>query len=270
MENDLAVLSLNDEENKILQISTDPLVQEEDPLKVPLIHTPFWVQIHDVPVDLFSENLAVQLGNFLGEFLKYDGSSIGKQNQNDMRVRTKLDIRRPSKRKKQIMFNGRCSYVMFKNERLSLFYFYCGRLGYNNSFCDAKMMLGVEVTNMGWDLPLRSQSRRVLLINSIWLKEEGERNNRGQWNGSKVLRDRSWKERTVGKCGIKIDPILGFNLEGKMPLLDQSRRYVGMDQSQFSMEHDLEDSVIIGEEGKKRSRGVIEETSSRRGEYSSE
>lgn len=126
-------------------------------------------------------------------------------------------------------------------------------------------MLGVEVADMGWDLSLRAQSRRALLMTSIWLREEGEGNNGGQWNGSKVLKDRSREERTVGKCGINIDPILGFNLEGNMPLLDQSRRYVGMDQSQSAMEHDLEDSIIIGEKWKKRSRGVIEETSSKGG-----
>lgn len=110
------------------------LQQGEDPLKVPLIHTPFWVQIHDVSVGLFSENLAVQLGNFLGEFLEYDESGIGKENRNYIRVRTKLDIRHPLKRKKQIMFKGRCSYVMFKYERLSLFCFYCGRLRHNDFF----------------------------------------------------------------------------------------------------------------------------------------
>lgn len=105
------------------------LQQEGDPLKVPLIYTHFWVQIHDVPIGLFSENLAVKLGNFLGEFLEYDGSSRGKENYNYMRIKAKLDIRRPLKRKKQVMFNGRYPYVRFKYERLSLFYFYYGRLG---------------------------------------------------------------------------------------------------------------------------------------------
>ncbi|MBA0731038.1 hypothetical protein Golax_004512 [Gossypium laxum] len=42
----------------------------------------FWVQIHDVPIGLFSKNLAVQLGNFVGEFIEYDGSNLGKENRN--------------------------------------------------------------------------------------------------------------------------------------------------------------------------------------------
>lgn len=88
----------------------------EDPLKVSLIFTPFWIQIYDVPVGLFSEKLAVQLGNFLGNFLEYDDANLGKENRNYMRIKAQIDIRRPLKRKKQVMFNGRCSYVRFKYE----------------------------------------------------------------------------------------------------------------------------------------------------------
>lgn len=125
------------------------LQKGEDSLIVPLIYALFWIQIHDVLTRLFFENLAVQLGNFLRDFLKYDGSGIGKENRNYMRVRAKLDIKRLLKRKKQVMFNGRYSYVMFKYERLSFFCFYCGRLGHSDSFCDAKMLLGVEVAELG-------------------------------------------------------------------------------------------------------------------------
>lgn len=147
---------------------------EEDPLRVLLISTPFWVQIHDVPIGLFFENLAIQLDNFIGFFLEYDGSNMGKENPNFMRVRVQVDIRRPLKRKKQVMCCWRCSYVKFKYECLSLFCFYCERLGHSDSFCEAKMMLGVEIAEMGWDLSLRAQSRRALSMNSIWLREEGE------------------------------------------------------------------------------------------------
>lgn len=59
---------------------------------------------------------------------------------------------------------------------------------------------------------------------------------------------------TVGRGGMNIDAILGFNFEGNMPSLDQSMRNEWMYQSQTAMEYDLKDGVIIGEERKKRSR----------------
>lgn len=100
----------------------------EDPLQVPLVFTPFWVQIHEVPIGLYSENLATQMGNFLGNFLEYDVANLGKENRNFMRIRVQIDVRHPLKRRKQILYGERRSYVTFKYERLSLFCFFCGRL----------------------------------------------------------------------------------------------------------------------------------------------
>ncbi|KAK5841633.1 hypothetical protein PVK06_003954 [Gossypium arboreum] len=51
----------------------------EDPLKVPLIYSPIWIQIHDVRVGLYSEKLATQLGKFWRQFLEYDGANLGKE-----------------------------------------------------------------------------------------------------------------------------------------------------------------------------------------------
>lgn len=96
----------------------------EDPLKVPLIYSPFWVQINNIPIGFYSENLAAQIRNFIGVFMEYDGSSLGKENRNYMRIRVQVDIRRSLKRKKRLMFNGQCLYVHFRYERLSLFCFF--------------------------------------------------------------------------------------------------------------------------------------------------
>ncbi|MBA0701838.1 hypothetical protein Goari_020551 [Gossypium aridum] len=75
-----------------------------------------------------------------------------------MRVRVQIDVRKPLKRKKPVLCNGVRSYVKSKYERLSLFGFYCGRLGHNDSFCEIKMMTGADTKELGWDLSLRAQS----------------------------------------------------------------------------------------------------------------
>ncbi|KAH1032481.1 hypothetical protein J1N35_044655 [Gossypium stocksii] len=116
METVFARLTLNKEEEAVLQVKIDPNTEKkergfrlvgyfltasiihfqvkwgENLLKIPLILTSFWVQIHDVPTGFFSEILAKKLGDFIG---------------------------------------------------------------HSDSFCEAKMALSVEIAVMGWDLSLR-------------------------------------------------------------------------------------------------------------------
>ncbi|MFQ6638511.1 hypothetical protein Gotur_015740, partial [Gossypium turneri] len=226
----------------------------EDPMQVPLVFTPFWVQKHDVPIGLFSENLAVNLGNFLGDFMEYDVSNIGKENRNFMRIRVQVDIRRPLKRKKLIEFHGRKSYVCFKYERLTLFCFYCGKLGHNDSFCEAKMLIGVEIAEMGCDLSIRAQSRRALTMNSVWLREDGERVTGGIHEGNRGFAKGPWRMEHMKSYEKAADLILGFNLEGGF-LCDGAKQVSSlMDQTHYAMDHDLDDVALVGEKGKKRSR----------------
>ncbi|PPD92920.1 hypothetical protein GOBAR_DD10126 [Gossypium barbadense] len=86
------------------------------------------------------------------------------------------------------------------------------------------MALGVEVTEMGWDLSLRAQSRRAAVMTSVWLREERDGKPKGDGKGRKNL----------------------VNHMGKNSMLDQALT---------DMEHDLEDGVLIGEERKKRAKG---------------
>ncbi|MBA0876086.1 hypothetical protein Goshw_013994 [Gossypium schwendimanii] len=194
----------------------------------------------------------MQLGNFIGIFQEYDGSSLGKENINFMRIRVQVDIRRPLKRKKQVMFNNKCSYVRFKYERLTIFCFYCGHLGHNDSFCEAKMEAGVEVDIIGWDLSLRAQSRRAQAMRSVWLMEEGGS------EGGMSRGNNEWE--SVGNFGGSVDPILGFNLEGNGFFLQIERVRSLNDYSQMAIEQELENEMIIGEEGKKRGRKDIEDS----------
>ncbi|MFQ6669008.1 hypothetical protein Gotur_034431 [Gossypium turneri] len=73
----------------------------EDSLKVSLIFSNFWVQIHDVPPGYFSEALTRQMGDFIGKFLEYDGANLGRGVQNHLRIRIQMDVRRHLRRKKR-------------------------------------------------------------------------------------------------------------------------------------------------------------------------
>ncbi|MFQ6647703.1 hypothetical protein Gotur_021921, partial [Gossypium turneri] len=163
---------LDDDDEEILQAQRDiESVSEEEVLSLvgcfltaSIIHYPamkstmpnLWHPFKGVQIRDLGEKR-----NFIGIFQEYDSSSLGKENMNFMRIRLHIDIRRPLKRKKQVMFKNKCYYVRFKYERLTLCCFYCGRLGHNDSFCEAKMEARVEIDEMGWDFSLHAQSRRA-------------------------------------------------------------------------------------------------------------
>ncbi|KAG8481239.1 hypothetical protein CXB51_026058 [Gossypium anomalum] len=213
------------------------------------------LQIHDIPIGFFSKNLARQLGDFLGQFLEYDSSDLGKARRNFMRIRVQLDVRQSLKRKKQVSFAGNCSNIIFKYEMLALFCFYCGRLGHSDSCCEAKMWLRVEVAVMGWDLSLRAQSKRAFTMNSIWLREDGEDETDASLITRRNLENRPWGVRTKSEIKVSIDPVLGINLEGICPSSSQWGENLMAKQTNSTMEHDLEERVLIREERKKRHRG---------------
>ncbi|MBA0618938.1 hypothetical protein Godav_028199 [Gossypium davidsonii] len=78
----------------------------------------------------------------------------------------------------------------------------------------AKMTVGVEITEMGWDLSLRAQSRRALTMNSAWLQEECEGQWRGNNGGRKILGNNSKGLAKNRGNRDNLDPVLGINLEG--------------------------------------------------------
>ncbi|KAK5836589.1 hypothetical protein PVK06_012383 [Gossypium arboreum] len=145
----------------------------EDPVKVPLVFANFLVQVHELPTGIFLKFIVRQLEDFIGKFLEYDSKSLSRGVRNFFRIKVQLDIRRPLKWKKNIMFaSENCTYVSFKYERLTIFCFYCGCLRHNDSFCHIRMSKGEEESvELGWDLSLRVQSRRAAVMHSVWLIE---------------------------------------------------------------------------------------------------
>ncbi|MBA0553635.1 hypothetical protein Golob_012799, partial [Gossypium lobatum] len=94
----------------------------------------------------------------------------------------------------------------------------------DDSFCPAKMALGVEIVELGWDLSLKAQSRKACAINSMWLREEGKNINKGNNFGRFESGDQSWSGEERGHGGI----------------------------SQSDMEHNSKDCAIERVDGKKK------------------
>lgn len=70
------------------------------------------------------ETVGKQLGNFFGEFLEYDTKNSSSIWRDCMRVRIRLDVRKPIKRKKKIVKkDGQEIIILCKYERLGEFCF---------------------------------------------------------------------------------------------------------------------------------------------------
>lgn len=112
----------------------------EEPLKVALWHLDIWIQIHDLPNGFMSETVGQQLGNFFGSFVAYDPKNNNSILREYMRIKIKLNVRKPLKRKKKIKRkNGSEFIVTCKYERLGDFCFACGLVTHTERFCRRSM-----------------------------------------------------------------------------------------------------------------------------------
>lgn len=123
----------------------------------------FWVQIYNIPVGLFSEDIGRTLGNFIGNFMEYDSSNKGATWKPFMRIWVELDVGIPLKKGKKIRLgSGEPSTVIFKYERLQFFCFICGKLGHTESMCDKLFDSNVSDISKNWGPFLKAPDRRNL------------------------------------------------------------------------------------------------------------
>ncbi|MBA0845140.1 hypothetical protein Goarm_022525 [Gossypium armourianum] len=123
---------------------------------------------------------------------------------------------------------------------------------------EKRMTEGVKTKEMGWDLSLRAQSRRAQMMTSVWLREEGEEQGRGNNGKRQFARNNSRDLEEKRDNNENIYPILGKNLVGKRSQIREVNGNWSGILMNNSMEHELEDEVIISEKGKKRNRREME------------
>lgn len=121
------------------------------------------------------------------------------------------------------------------------------------------MNLGVEITEMDWDLSIRVQSRRALTMNSVWLRKEGDGDMGGIGEENRGFGIGQWKVGYKVKYGKPVDLVLGFNLKGGSSSDDQGEENLLTEQALDVMNHDLEDAIRVENEGKKRSREELDD-----------
>lgn len=110
-----------------------------------------------------NENVGKQLGNFFGEFLQYDEKNNAAIWREFMRIKIRIDVRKPLKRKKKITRRDKTEFIVTcKYERLREFYFSCGLVSHTERFCRRFIDRRGEESVREWGNWLRAPPRRVV------------------------------------------------------------------------------------------------------------
>lgn len=93
-----------------------------------------------------SEQVGKQLENFFGSFILYDPNNNASIWREYMRLKIRIDVRKPLKRKKKICRKDKSEVIVqCKYEKLGDFCFICGLVPHTERFCLKKFE--------GWDNP---------------------------------------------------------------------------------------------------------------------
>ncbi|MBA0581903.1 hypothetical protein Gorai_024064 [Gossypium raimondii] len=89
MEEGIAALTIDEGEEEPWKMNTgDEMKEGDDPQKLLLFFVNFWVQVHDLPKGLMSEQMVTQFGNFVGRFVSYNAKASSK---GFIRIRVAID-----------------------------------------------------------------------------------------------------------------------------------------------------------------------------------
>jgi 14-3-3 protein epsilon len=124
--------------------------------QIPLHHVNMWVQVHDLPTGLMKERVGIPLANFIGSFVEYDKNNNSSFWRQYMRIRVRIDVRKPLKKDTKVMNKeGKWCIVKFKYEKLGI---------------SMEQDDGVRE----WSAEIRAETRRQGgKITSLWLREDG-------------------------------------------------------------------------------------------------
>lgn len=99
-------------------------------------YTPFWIQIHNIPLNRMNVDNTRRFGAYIGEYLCVDEAKLKSRLCPYLRIHAQIDI---SKSLKSGTFirneDGSSRWLPFKYEHLSDFCFTCGKLGHTMTGC---------------------------------------------------------------------------------------------------------------------------------------
>lgn len=82
------------------------LEENEDPHRLQLNDMDIWVQIYDLPNGMNSERILQGIGAYIGSFIKADVSNVSGAWKLYVRIRVKMDVNKPLRRRMKIKKEG--------------------------------------------------------------------------------------------------------------------------------------------------------------------
>jgi hypothetical protein len=116
--------------------------------------SPFWIQIHDMPLICMTKAIGVKIGESLGTLEAVDTDGDGVEWGSVLKIRVTIDIQKPLERGRSLTIAGKSHWVSFKYENLPVFCFYCGRIVHEEGGCPKRIKTG---QSKEWGVWLRAE-----------------------------------------------------------------------------------------------------------------
>ena len=158
------------------------------PAQIVFKYSPFWVQVHDLPLLCMTKGIAMKIGASLGQLEDVDLADEGVGWGRSLRIRVEIDLAKPLERGKALRLEGKSYWVSFKYEKLPMFCFECGRIVHDVKGCPMPRRTisnGVEDVKQ-WGVGLRADDSR----------------RRGAGGGPGYSNHEGWKVRSPAVLGV--------------------------------------------------------------------
>lgn len=96
------------------------------PSQMVFMKSPFWIQIHDMPLLCMTRGIGSNIGASLGDLEDVDVAGDGAGWGRCLRIRVTIDLSNPLERGRDLSVGGKSYRVVFKYEKLPMFCFHCG------------------------------------------------------------------------------------------------------------------------------------------------
>lgn len=93
------------------------------PALMKFTHSPFWIQMHDMPLLCMNKAMGTRIGKSLGELFEVDVAGDGVGWRWCLRIRVGIDLTKELERGRALNITGKSHWVTFKYEKLPMFCF---------------------------------------------------------------------------------------------------------------------------------------------------